>query len=80
MKATWNKKYTLFVEYVYNYRCQLEEDIHQIQMKIRFRKPTIEDCIELIIAQNRLETFLEVTNHVKHIFNLECITNKRNDL
>lgn len=54
----------LLLAYFYNNRCRLEEEVKQLQTNVRFRKIDITDCVELICAIQRLETFSEVTRHV----------------
>lgn len=54
----------LLLAYFYNNRCRLEEEVNQLQTNVRFRKIDITDCVELIFAIQRLETFSEVTRDV----------------
>lgn len=54
----------LLLAYFYNNRCRLEEEVKQLQTNVRFRKIDITDCVELICAIQRLETFSEVTRDV----------------
>lgn len=65
------KEMTLLCSYVYNNRIQLEHEVHQLQNNIRFRKIDVADCVEMICAIQRLETFIEVTNHIMILLKLK---------
>lgn len=65
------KEMTLLCSYVYNNRIQLEHEVHQLQNNIRFRKIDVADCVEMICALQRLETFIEVTNHIMLLLKLK---------
>lgn len=53
--------------YLYNRRCHLEHDVQQLQDNLRYRSVTVEDCIKLIIARERLSMFIEISNDIKYI-------------
>lgn len=65
------KEMTLLCSYVYNNRIQLEHEVHQLQNNIRFRKIDVADCMEMICAIQRLETFIEVTNQIMILLKLK---------
>lgn len=65
------KEMTLLCSYVYNNRIQLEHEVHQLQNNIRFRKIDVADCVEMICALQRLETFIEVTNQIMILLKLK---------
>lgn len=65
------KEMTLLCSYVYNNRIQLEHEVHHLQNNIRFRKIDVADCMEMICALQRLETFIEVTNHIMLLLKLK---------
>lgn len=65
------KEMTLLCSYVYNNRIQLEHEVHQLQNNIRFRKIDVADCVEMICAIQRLETFIEVTNQIMILLKLK---------
>lgn len=65
------KEMTLLCSYVYNNRIQLEHEVHQLQNNIRFRKIDVVDCVEMICALQRLETFIEVTNQIMILLKLK---------
>lgn len=59
----------LICQYIYNNRVQMEEEIRELQTRLRFRPLSVGDAVQLICAQQRFETFLEVTNHIKLLLN-----------
>lgn len=61
----------LLSEYIYNRRIFLEHDIHQLQENLRYRSISSVDCLELIIAQERLAMFIEVTRDVTELLKLK---------
>lgn len=65
----------LITRYIYNNRVRLENNVHQLQSNIRFRNIDIVDCIDLMLAQQELETFKEVTKHIRLLLKL----NERNE-
>lgn len=65
------KEMTLLCSYVYNNRIQLEHEVHQLQNNIRFRKIDVADCVEMICALQRLETFIEVMNQIMILLKLK---------
>lgn len=56
--------------YIYNNTIRLEDNVKQLQNNIRYRRIDTIDCIELLIAQQELETFKEVTKHIKMLLKL----------
>lgn len=65
-----DKEITAIFSYTYNNMCRIDEEIEHLQANIRFRKATISDCIELIFAINRAETFHQVTTDILALLNL----------
>ncbi|WP_432651755.1 hypothetical protein [Huintestinicola sp.] len=65
------KKYEILANYVYNRREYLEQDIKQLQENLRYRTISQIDCLELIIAEERLKMFIEVTSDIRHILGLD---------
>lgn len=61
------KQRDIFACYVLNQRDTLEKDIEQLQSNLRFRKISQIDCLELVIAQERLNTFNDVVRDVNSI-------------
>ncbi len=60
----------LIMSYIYNNRKRLEDNVRQLQTNVRYRRIDLPDCVELLIAQQELETFLEVTNQIRAILNI----------
>lgn len=60
----------LICKYIYNNRVRLENNVHQLQANIRFRNIDTVDCIELMLAQQELETFKEITKHIRLLLKL----------
>lgn len=56
--------------YIYNNRVRLEQEVQQLQNNIRFRNISIADCVEMICAIQRLDTFKETTEHIKILLKL----------
>lgn len=61
----------LLSEYIYNRRIFLEHDIQQLQENLRYRSISSVDCLELIIAQERLAMFVEVTRDVTELLKIK---------
>ena len=56
------KQEELYLSYVFNTQMMLEEEIKTLQDNIRWRSLSYVDCLELIIAQTRLDAFIEYTH------------------
>ena len=65
------KKVDILSEYIYNRRVFLEHEVQQLQANIRYRSISSVDCLELIIAQERLAMFVEVTRDVTELLKLK---------
>ena len=65
------KKADLLAEYIFNRRLYLEHDIQQLQENVRYRPVSSVDCLELIIARERLAMFLEVTKDITELLKLK---------
>ena len=61
----------LLSDYIYNRRIFLEHDIQQLQENLRYRSISSVDCLELIIAQERLAMFVEVTRDVTELLKIK---------
>lgn len=61
----------LIYNYILHNRQQLENNVRQIQANIRFRDVGVADCVELIVALQRLDTFKEVTGHILMLMKME---------
>lgn len=65
------KKYDVLLEYFHLEFVRLENEVKQLQENIKWRRISTIDCLELIIAQERLAAFLEFRQHVKAILKLQ---------
>ena len=65
------KEISLLYSYIYHNQIELENEVKQLQTNIRFRRIDITDCIELACALQRLETFKEITKHIRILLNFE---------
>lgn len=61
----------ILMMYIYNNTVRLENNVKQLQSNIRFRRIDTVDCIELMLAQQELETFKEVTKHIRVLLKLK---------
>ena len=64
------KEKELFLEFEYNHRQFLEDNVRQLQQNLRYRKIDSIDCIELIIAIERLNAFNEYCQVMHTVFNI----------
>ncbi len=64
------KKYDFLRAYFYAEQCRLENDIAQLQDRIRYRRISVVDCLELILAAERLSAFVDISAHVKSILKI----------
>lgn len=64
------KEITLLLSYIYNNTVILEEEVKQRQSDLRYRSVTVNDCIELACAIQRLESFKDITSNVRHLLSL----------
>ena len=65
------KKADLLAEYIFNRRIHLEHEVQQLQENIRYRSISAVDCLELIIARERLSMFIEVTRDITELLKLK---------
>ncbi|MBQ7784187.1 MAG: hypothetical protein IJ368_09475 [Oscillospiraceae bacterium] len=72
------KQRDIYAMYVYNQRTRLEQEIENLQQKIRWRHVSQVDCLELIIAQERYNSFCEFITNVNSIFEVDKYDKKHN--
>jgi hypothetical protein len=65
------KKYEILSEFFYLERCRLEAELEELQDKIRYRRISTIDCLELIIAYERLNCFNDISAKVKAILKIK---------
>lgn len=54
----------LIYSYILNHQTSLEQELAQLQTNIRYRRIDHVDCLELICAVERLNTFKETTKDI----------------
>ena len=64
------KELILICSYIYNNLQELEYEVHVLQSNLRHRKIDVSDCVELMLAEQRLETFREVTGHIRALLKI----------
>ncbi len=70
------KEITLFFSYILNNKTRLETELEHKVSNVRFRKPTITDCVELIYALAYYDAFEEVTTNIRSLLSLYPDDNK----
>lgn len=65
-----SKKTIILEEYFYNRTIYLEHELQTLQENCRYRPVSSVDCLELIIARERVSMLLEVSKDVRHILGL----------
>ena len=64
-------KYDILSDYFFSELNRLEGDVKQLQENIKWRRVSTIDCLELIIAMERLSSFLEFSQNVKSILRIK---------
>lgn len=60
----------IFFQYLINERDRLEGEVVQLRQNLRMRDVDAVDCLELALALERLNAFIDYSNHAASIFNL----------
>ena len=53
------KEIEMLLAWFVNYDVRLEDQMHELRQRIRFRRITLEDNIEMILLQQRIDDFQE---------------------
>lgn len=61
----------MIYSYFINLRSRLENEVSQLQSNLRYRRVDTVDCIELSTAIERLNMFLEISNSIVLILQLD---------
>lgn len=61
----------LVLQYILNRQSDIENEIQELEQRCRFRRMSINDCIELMLAKHRLEVFRQTTSDIVHLLNLQ---------
>lgn len=64
------KEKELFLQFEYNHRDYLKNNVRQLQQNLRYRDIDSVDCIELIIAIEKLNGFEEYCKIMHTIFSI----------
>lgn len=64
------KQKEIFMSYINNTRYKLEEDVRQLQQRLRYREADAVDCLELALALERLNSFEEFSRSAVAILKL----------
>ncbi len=64
------KEIILLLQYIINNKQNLEQELIERQQALRYRKITVEDCIELALCRERLNMFNQVTRDIATILKL----------
>lgn len=61
----------LILSWLYNEEVRLENEVVELQNRVRFRKISVNDCIELALTLQRLENFKDFALIVLRLLDLE---------
>ncbi len=64
------KQKEIFMEYLNNTHDNLQEEIRVLQQRVRYRECDVMDCVELLLAIERLNVFDEFSRNAKAILQL----------
>lgn len=64
------KEIILLLQYIVNNKQALEEELRELQQRIRYRKISVDDCLELAICRERLNMFNQVTHDIVALLKL----------
>lgn len=64
------KEIILLLQYVVHNKQELEQELRERQQSIRYRKITVEDCIDLALCRERLAIFNQVTRDIVALLKL----------
>lgn len=64
---------SLLYSYIYNNRLMLKNEVRTMQANLRYREIDVIDCLELALAVERYNTFIETTNQIKNLLKLDGV-------
>lgn len=64
---------SLLYSYIYNNRLMLKNEVRTMQANLRYREIDVIDCLELALAVERYNTFIETTNQIKILLKLDGV-------
>lgn len=65
------KERELLLNYIINTRCYLKQDIDKLTQALRYRPVDSVDCLELSLALERYNSFVEYTNQILLLLKLD---------
>lgn len=64
------KEIILLLQYIVHSKQELEQELRERQQSIRYRKITVEDCIDLALCRERLNMFNQTTRDIVALLKL----------
>lgn len=64
---------SLLYSYIYNNRLMLKNEVRTMQANLRYREIDVIDCLELALAVERYNTFIETTNQIKLLLKMDGV-------
>ena len=64
------KEIILLLQYIVNNKQALEEELRELQQRIRYRKISVDDCLELALCRERLFMFNQTTRDIVALLKL----------
>lgn len=64
---------SLLYSYIYNNRLMLKNEVRTMQANLRYREIDVIDCLELALAVERYNTFIETTNQIKSLLKMDVV-------
>ena len=64
------KEIILLLQYIVNNRQELEQELRELQQNVRYRKVSVNDCLELALCRERLSMFNQVTRDIVSLLKL----------
>ncbi len=66
------KEIELLLSYFVNEEIRLDNQISELRARIRFRNITLEDNIEMILLQQKIDDFREFRQNCMQLLHLNC--------
>lgn len=63
-------EFSLLYAYLYNNQIELEREVQQMQTNLRYRQIDVTDCFELACAEERLNTFKQISADIRSLLNM----------
>lgn len=68
------KEIEILMQYILFETTRLEQDVQQLRQNIRYRDVDVVDCMELMLALERLAVFKNFSGNVIHLLKLHGIS------